>query len=70
MPPDDGLGLDEGKRLSPVGPDSGQYDPQRSIPIGQGQSVGIPLQNIELMTQREVLEDQRPSRPERREQRT
>ena len=42
VPPDDGLGLDDGQRMSPVGPDSGQYDPQRSIPIGQAGPFGGP----------------------------
>ena len=40
VPSDDGLGLDEGERLSPFGPDSGEYDPQRSIPIGQAGPFG------------------------------
>ena len=34
VPSGDGLGLDEGQRLSPVGPKSRQYDPKGSIPVG------------------------------------
>ena len=56
VPSDDGLGLDEGQRLSPVGPDSGQNDPQGSVSVRQAGSFRVPLEDIELMAECEVLQ--------------
>jgi hypothetical protein len=58
VPSDDGVGLDEGERLSPVGPETGQNNPKGSAPIGQAGPFGVPLQDIELMTKRKVFQDQ------------
>jgi hypothetical protein len=61
MPPDEGFGLDEGKRLSPLGPDSGQNDPEGSVSVRQAGLSGAPMQKLDLMTQREVFQGQRPA---------
>jgi hypothetical protein len=52
-----------------VGPDSRQNDPQRPVANRQAGPFRIPLQDIELMTEREVLQNQRTVGPQRREQR-
>jgi len=58
VPPNDGVRLDHDQPTSPVGPNSRQDDPQGSISIRQAGSFGIPLEDIELMTECEVLQDQ------------
>jgi hypothetical protein len=70
VPSDDGVGLDESERHSPVGPDPRQDHPEGSIPIRQARPFGIPLQDVELMSKREVLQDQRAVGLHRREQRS
>ena len=56
MPPDNGLGLDNGQPISPVGPDSGQDDPKGPVSVRQAGSFRVPLEDIELMAECEVLQ--------------
>jgi hypothetical protein len=59
LPLDDGLGLDEGQRPSPIGPDSRKDD----------QKGPVSVQDIELVTEREVFQDQRAMELQGRQQR-
>jgi hypothetical protein len=69
VPPDDDLRLDDGERFSPVGPESGKQDPECPVSVDQAGPFGVPLQDIELMTKREVLQDQRTAGLQCREKR-
>jgi hypothetical protein len=70
VPSNDGIGLDDGQRRSPVGPESGEDDPKGSISIRQAGPLRIPLENMELMAKREVLEGQCAMGLQGREQRS
>ena len=56
MPSDDGFGLHEGERLSPVCPDPGKQNPEESVALFQVKTVDRTLQNSDLLPQREVLD--------------
>ena len=68
MPPDNGLGLDNGQPISPVGPDSGQDDPKGPVSVRQAGPFRISFQDIELMPEREVFQDRRAMGPQNREE--
>jgi len=69
MPLDDGFGLDYGQRILPVVLGSRQNDPQRSVSVRQLRSFDIPLEDIELMTECEVLQNESLVGFQRRQQR-
>ena len=69
MPADDCLGLDDVKGSSPVGPEAAKNVPERTISPAEGWSATIALQNFNLMTEREVLSNERLAGLEQREQR-
>ena len=58
MPSHDGVGLDEHERRAPVPPRLGQYDPEQPIAPPQLRTGARASQRVELLTEREVLEDQ------------
>jgi hypothetical protein len=68
--PDDVLGLDESERILPVGAESGEDDPESSVSVRQVGPFSIPLKDIELVPEREVLQDQRAAGPQGREERS
>jgi hypothetical protein len=65
MPPDDGVWLDEGQRLSPISPEPRQDHPEGSIPVRQAWPFSISLQDIELMPEREIFQNQLAMRIQR-----
>jgi hypothetical protein len=69
VPSDDGFGLDQCQRLSPIGPVSQQENPEDSVPIGQARPFRVSFQDIELMTERKVFQGQCASGLQRGEQR-
>jgi hypothetical protein len=58
MPSHHGVGLDEHERRAPVRPRLGQYGPKHPIPPPQLRTGASASQRVELLTEREVLEDQ------------
>ena len=57
MPGNDGLGLNDSQRGAPVTPEVGQTDPQQTAPGGQFRALSCgPLQDADLVAQRQVLE--------------
>jgi hypothetical protein len=55
----DGLGLNDGQRTTPIGPSSLQENPEQSIPVLDARALISTAENLELMTDGDVLEDQR-----------
>jgi len=68
MPADDGLGLDQCQRLSPIGPVSQQENPEGSISIRQAGRFGVSFEDFKLMSKRKVFQGQCASGLQRREQ--
>ena len=68
MPPDDRLGFDEGKGVSPAAPQSVQEDPEQPIGGSQAWAQRGALEDGELVTQREGFEHQGPAGPEHGEE--
>ena len=68
MPPDHGLGFDQGKGVSPAAPQSAQEDPKQPVGDSQPRPRRGALEDRELVTQREVLEHQGPAGPEHEEE--
>jgi len=60
LPPDDGLGLDDGDGLPPAAPQAGQQDPQHPIGGPQAWTRSGALEDGQLVPQGEVLEHQGP----------
>ena len=58
LPADDGLGLDDGDDLCPAVPEAGEQDPEDSVGRSQAGTRRGPLEDGQLMAQREVLEHQ------------
>jgi hypothetical protein len=58
MPSHHGVGLDEHERRAPVPPRLGQYDPKQPISPPQLRTGAWASQRVELLAEREVLEDQ------------
>ena len=58
LPPDDGLGLDDGDDLRPAVPQTGEQDPEHAVGGAQAWTRRGPLEDGQLMAQREVLEHQ------------
>ena len=58
LPPDDGLGLDDGDDLRPAVPQTGEQDPKQAVGGAQAWARRGPVENGQLMPQREVLEHQ------------
>ena len=58
MPSHHGVGLDEHERRAPVPPRLGQYDPKQPISPPQLRTGACASQRVELLAEREVLEDQ------------
>ena len=56
VPPDDRIGLDDGQVSAPVGEKAGEKCPHGSIGRLQPWSLGVPLQNLELMPEGYVLQ--------------
>ncbi len=68
MPADDGLGLDDGERLLPSRPAAAQDNPEDAIGRAETRPRLLPLEDSELLSEREVLQDQvGPSGEEREE---
>ena len=68
MPPDDGLGLDDGDGLRPAAPQAGEQDPEQPVGGAQAWARRGPLEDGQLMTQREVLERQGAAGPKSEEE--
>jgi len=68
MPPDNGLGLDQGEGFSPAAPHSAQKDPEQPVGDSQAWTRRGALEDSELVTQREVLEHQGAAGPEHEEE--
>ena len=58
MPSHHGVGLDEHERRAPVPPRLGHYDPKQPISPPQLRTGACASQRVELLAEREVLEDQ------------
>ena len=58
LPPDDGLWLDDGDDLRPAVPQTGEQDPEHAVGGAQAWTRRGPLEDGQLMAQREVLEHQ------------
>jgi hypothetical protein len=58
MPADDGFGLDNGQVTPPVSPESAKEHPERAIGGSEPWPSRSPLQDLELVSQGEVLEGQ------------
>src|SRR5262245_48674365 len=57
MPGDDGSGPDEDEAGPPVRPEPGEADPEEAVPPPEPRTSDRPLQDRQLMTQSDVLED-------------
>ena len=68
MPPDDGLGLDDGDGLRPAAPQAGQQDPEQAVGAPQPWTRRGALEDGQLVPQREVFERQGAAGPEREEE--
>ena len=55
---DDGLGLDDAERLPPSRPPATQGKPEDSIGRAETRSRALPSEDSELLSEREVLQDQ------------
>ena len=58
MPSHHGVGLDEHERGAPVPPRLGQSDPKQAISPPELRTAARAFQAVELLAEREVLEDQ------------
>ena len=58
MPSHDGVRLQEHQGRAPVPPDSAQGDPKQSIARLEVRVLGRPFHRRQLLSQRQVLEDQ------------
>ena len=58
MPLEHGLGLDEEQGLSPVGPEAQQAHPKQAVGEPEFWFGWLPLEHGELMSERQVFEDQ------------
>lgn len=65
MPSHDRVRLHEHQRRSPVGPDSGDGNPEQSVAREEARAPGRAFHRCQLLAQREVLEDQFPIAAER-----
>ena len=68
MPPDHRLGLDDGDGLRPAAPQAGEQDPEQPVGGAQAWARRGPLEDGQLMTQREVLERQGAAGPKSEEE--
>jgi len=68
MPADDGGRLDDGENQLPPGPQAGQDHPQASIPAVElrASSTDRPLENRDLVPQRQILQSKFALRDEER----
>ena len=55
VPSDDSFGTNNGERIAPVLPDAGKHDQYEAVAFLQADPGSEALQDIELMTQSEVL---------------
>jgi hypothetical protein len=58
MPTNNRLRLDKDQCAPPAGPQPLQHNPEKSIRSGKSRPRILPLQNAELLPQRQVLQDQ------------
>jgi hypothetical protein len=58
LPSDHGSGLDDGDGIRPAGPQAGQQDPAQPVGPPQPWAPRGPLEDGQLVPQREVFEDQ------------
>jgi hypothetical protein len=65
---DDGLGLDQCQRLSPIGPVSQQENPEGSVSIREAGLFGVSLEDFKLMTKRKVFQGQCAVGPQDRDE--
>ena len=68
MPADDGLGLDAGERLLPSRPAAAKGKPEESIGRAETRSRLLPSEDSNLLSEREVLQDQVGPAGEEREE--
>ena len=68
MPADDGLGFDQQDGLRPAVPQAGEQDPEQPVGGSQAWTRGGPVEDGQLMAQREVLEHQGAVGPDRAEE--
>ena len=68
MPPDDGLGLDDGDGLRPAAPQAGQQDPEQPVGAPPPWTRRGALEDSQLVPQREVFERQGAAGPEGEEE--
>jgi hypothetical protein len=57
VPPDHGLGLDDGQGAAPAWPQPSQENPDQSVLIVQARTLPRAIENLELMTESDDLED-------------
>ena len=58
MPADDGVGLDDGKVPSPIGEKTGENGPKCPVRRPELGTLGVSLQNLELMAEGDVLKEE------------
>ena len=58
MPSDHGFGLDDDKRLPPALPGTAEEDPDHAVAVLQCRALPAAAENLELVTEGNVLEDQ------------
>ena len=58
VPPNDSLGLDDDEGITPAGPDPGEHHPEAAVQGGEARSAPRSPQDLDLMSEREIFEDQ------------
>jgi hypothetical protein len=58
VPLDDGVGLDHQDGVAPAAPESGQEHPQGAVPLLQFGTAATAVEDLDLMSQGEVLDDE------------
>jgi hypothetical protein len=58
VPPNDGLGLDEHEGGTPSCPDRGKSDPEQPISLANTRSFYRAFKGVQLLSKREILENQ------------
>jgi hypothetical protein len=61
VPPDHRFRSDDNEGLLPTGPDSTSNDPEEFVEQAEDRPWTAPLQNGELLSEREVLQDEMPT---------
>lgn len=61
MPADNGVRLDDGQVASPIRENPGENGPKCPIEWPESRSLGVSLQNVELVAKGDVLKEELPT---------